>query len=129
MAGRAALENAMNPATADAFARAWIEGPAMMTRELLLREMARSETDEERIYKELTLGLFRELQEPLKRLYDEGFFNGSQRTISAIVSHGDSNLATKVKQSDLSGTLALYTRHGKLRRSKNAEGQYEYIKA
>jgi hypothetical protein len=43
----------------------------MMTREFLLREMRRSEADEERTYKELTLGLFRELQAPLKRLYDE----------------------------------------------------------
>jgi hypothetical protein len=43
----------------------------MMTREFLLREMRRSEADEERTYKELTLGLFRELQGPLKRLYDE----------------------------------------------------------
>lgn len=43
----------------------------MMTRELLLREMARSEANEERTYKDLTLSLFRELQAPLKALYDE----------------------------------------------------------
>lgn len=43
----------------------------MLTRELLLQEMARSEANEERIYKELTLALFRELQTPLKTLYDE----------------------------------------------------------
>lgn len=65
----------------------------------------------------------------LSRLYEEGFFNGTQRTIGAIVSHGDSNLATKVKQSDLSGPLAQYVRDGKLRRSKNAENQYEYVQA
>src|SRR5947209_4155111 len=43
----------------------------MMTRELLLQEMARSEADEERTYKDLTLALFRDLQAPLKTLYDE----------------------------------------------------------
>ncbi len=65
----------------------------------------------------------------LSRLYEEGFFKGTQRTIGAIVSHGDSNLATKVKQSDLSGPLAQYVRDGKLRRGKNAENQYEYIQS
>lgn len=63
----------------------------------------------------------------LARLYDEGFFKGTQQTIGAIVVHADRNLATKVKQSDLSGPLARYVRDGKLRRSKNAENQYEYV--
>lgn len=52
----------------------------MMTRELLLREMRRSEAEEEGIYKQLTLTLFRELQEPLKRLYDEMAAATSQLT-------------------------------------------------
>jgi hypothetical protein len=43
----------------------------MMTRELLLEEMARSEANEGRTYKDLTITLFRDLQAPLKALYDE----------------------------------------------------------
>ena len=63
----------------------------------------------------------------LARVYDEGFFKGTQQTIGAIVLHADRSLATKVKLSDLSGPLARYVRDGKLRRSKNAENQYEYV--
>jgi hypothetical protein len=43
----------------------------MMTRDLLRSEMAISETAEEQIYKTLTLSLFREIQEPLKELYEQ----------------------------------------------------------
>ncbi len=43
----------------------------MMTRDLLRAEMAISEAKEEETYKTLTLSLFRELQEPLKVLYDQ----------------------------------------------------------
>jgi hypothetical protein len=43
----------------------------MMTRDLLRKEMATSEAKEEKTYKELTLTLFREIQEPLKLLYDQ----------------------------------------------------------
>jgi hypothetical protein len=46
------------------------EGAAVLTRELLLREMSVSERNEEQIYRDLTLRLFRELQGPLKGLYD-----------------------------------------------------------
>jgi hypothetical protein len=43
----------------------------MMTRDLLRQEMAESEQNEEKTYKALTLSLFREIQEPLKQLYDQ----------------------------------------------------------
>lgn len=43
----------------------------MLTRAQLLELMRASEAAEETIYKETTLALFRELQEPLKVLYDE----------------------------------------------------------
>jgi hypothetical protein len=43
----------------------------MMARDLLRREMAISEANEEKTYKELTLSLFREVQDPLKELYDQ----------------------------------------------------------
>jgi hypothetical protein len=36
-------------------------------------------------------------------------------------------MASKFKQSDFSGSLARYVRDGKLKRSKNSEGQYEYV--
>jgi hypothetical protein len=62
----------------------------------------------------------------LKRLYDEQFFQ-TGRTINDIVDHADAKLATKLKQSDLSGGLARYVRDGKLDRTKNAENQYEYV--
>lgn len=52
----------------------------MMTRDLLVREMARSEASEERTYKELTLSLFRDLQAPLKALYEEMASATSQLT-------------------------------------------------
>jgi hypothetical protein len=43
----------------------------MMTRELLLTQMQISEAREAETYKALTLDLFREIQEPLKLLYDQ----------------------------------------------------------
>jgi hypothetical protein len=52
----------------------------MMTKELLLGEMARSEADEERTYRDLTLALFRGLQAPLKALYDKMASATSQLT-------------------------------------------------
>ncbi len=64
----------------------------------------------------------------LAKLYQEGFFK-KPRTIREIVDHADTNLATKLKQSDFSGSLARYVRDGKLTRSKNAENQYEYAQS
>lgn len=45
--------------------------PSKMTREFLRAELDRSERGEAKTYKDLTLKLFRELQAPLKALYDE----------------------------------------------------------
>lgn len=64
----------------------------------------------------------------LSRLFDEGFFK-SAKTINDIVQHADTNLATRLKQSDFSGALARYVRDGKLKRTKNADNQYEYVQA
>lgn len=43
----------------------------MLTLSRLLEAMRESEVAEERIYRETTTALFRELQDPLKTLYDE----------------------------------------------------------
>jgi hypothetical protein len=43
----------------------------MMTRDRLREQMAISEANEEKTYKTLTLALFREIQDPLKVLYDQ----------------------------------------------------------
>jgi len=64
----------------------------------------------------------------LTRLQNEGYFK-KPRTINDIVQHAETNLATKLKQSDLSGPLARYVRDKKLKRSKNKDNQYEYIEA
>lgn len=64
----------------------------------------------------------------LSRLHEEGFFK-KPRTLNDIVKHAETNLATKLKQSDLSGPLARYVRDVKLKRSKNKDNQYEYIEA
>ena len=59
------------------------------------------------------------------RLYRDGFFK-SPRTISDVVEQAETKLATKIKQSDVSGILARYSRDEKLHREKNDAGQYEY---
>jgi len=64
----------------------------------------------------------------LTRLYEEGYFK-KLHTINDIVQHAETNLATKLKQSDLSGPLARYVRDGKLKRKKNKDNQYEYVEA
>lgn len=64
----------------------------------------------------------------MQRLYNEGFFK-KPRAIGQIVEHCETNLALKYKQSDFSGTLARYTRDGKLKRAKNKDNQYEYTQA
>lgn len=61
----------------------------------------------------------------LADLYAKGFFK-TKRTIGQLVEHCDQNLALKFKSSDFSGTLARYVRDEKLKRAKNADGQYEY---
>lgn len=64
----------------------------------------------------------------LARLVEGGFFSTPQ-SIRSLVEHCETNLASKYKQSDFSGALARYVRDGTLRRSKNSDNQYEYIRA
>jgi hypothetical protein len=64
----------------------------------------------------------------LDRLLAEGFFK-TPRTIKQIVDHCEQHFASKYKQSDFSGPLARLTRDGKLKRTKNADKQYEYSEA
>lgn len=64
----------------------------------------------------------------LDRLHGEGFFK-KPKTIKQLVEHCEHNLAFKYKQSDLSGPLGRLTRDGKLKRTKNADKQYEYSEA
>jgi len=64
----------------------------------------------------------------LERLHGEGFFK-KPKTIKQLVEHCEHNLAFKYKQSDFSGPLGRFTRDGKLKRTKNADKQYEYSEA
>lgn len=61
----------------------------------------------------------------LDRLHGEGFFK-KPKTIKQLVEHCEHNMAFKYKQSDFSGALGRLTRDGKLKRTKNADKQYEY---
>ena len=63
----------------------------------------------------------------LTKLYEEGFFEKA-KTIGDLVEHCDVNFAKKFKANEFSGRLARMVREGKLKRTKNAEGQYEYTK-
>ena len=64
----------------------------------------------------------------LDRLLGEGFFK-KPITINRLVEHCAHNVALKYKQSDFSGPLGRLTRDGKLKRTKNADKQYEYSQA
>jgi hypothetical protein len=64
----------------------------------------------------------------LGRVFDEGYFK-KPHTLGELVQHTETNMASKFKQSDFSGSLARYVRDGKLKRAKNSEGQYEYFEA
>ncbi|HWO40202.1 MAG TPA: hypothetical protein VNO43_00165 [Candidatus Eisenbacteria bacterium] len=64
----------------------------------------------------------------LDRLLAEGLFK-KPKTIKQLVDHCEHNLAFKYKQSDFSGPLGRMTRDGKLKRTKNADKQYEYSEA
>ena len=61
----------------------------------------------------------------LLKLIDEGFFS-KPKSIGDIVEHCDHNLARKFKPNEFSGKLGRLVRDGTLKRSKNAENQYEY---
>lgn len=64
----------------------------------------------------------------LSKALSEGFFK-TPHTLGELVQHAETNMASKFKQSDFSGSLARYVRDGKLKRSKNSEAQYEYVEA
>lgn len=63
----------------------------------------------------------------LEQLIADGFFS-KPRTIGAIVEHCRTDLARTIKPNDMSGPLGRFVRDKKLSRSKNAEGQFEYVK-
>lgn len=64
----------------------------------------------------------------LARVLADGYFK-KPHTLGELVQHTETNMASKFKQSDFSGSLARYVRDGKLKRVKNGEGQYEYSEA
>ncbi len=61
----------------------------------------------------------------LSKLVEGNFFEKS-KSIADIVQHCEHNLARKFKQNEFSGKLARLVRDGTLKRTKNAENQYEY---
>jgi hypothetical protein len=61
----------------------------------------------------------------LNRLVDENFF-ASSRSLNDIVQHCDTKLATKFKPQEVSSKIIRLVRAGRLTRSKNKDGQYEY---
>jgi hypothetical protein len=62
------------------------------------------------------------------RLLDEGFFDKAQ-TISNITKHASERLGHHLKANECSPTLLRLLRSGRLARTKNKDGQYEYRKA
>lgn len=64
----------------------------------------------------------------LVSIYEEGYFS-KQRAIKDIVEHCETNLARKIKSTDISGKLGRMVRNGELTRTKNSDGQYEYKNA
>lgn len=67
-------------------------------------------------------------QSTLSDLVKSTFFDEA-KTISDIVSHCEQKLARRFKSNEFSGKLGRLTREGVLNRSKNGDGQYEYVKA
>lgn len=62
----------------------------------------------------------------LEEFIQAGFFN-QKRTIGNVVEHCETS-AQNFKANELSGPLRRLVQESKLVRSKNADGQYEYIK-
>jgi hypothetical protein len=62
------------------------------------------------------------------RLLEEGFFN-DPHTIGAITKHASERLGHHLKANECSPSLLRLLRAGRLTRSKNNDGQYEYTKA
>jgi len=63
----------------------------------------------------------------LDQLIGDGYF-AKPRTIGAIVEHCRDSLVRPFKPSDVSGPLGRFVRDKKLSRSKNTDGQFEYLK-
>lgn len=61
----------------------------------------------------------------LGKLVEEGFFS-KPKSLGDIIKHCDLHLARKFKTNEFSGKLGRLVREGTLKRSKNAENQYEY---
>lgn len=61
----------------------------------------------------------------LGKLVEDGFF-AKPKSIGDIVKHCEHNLARKFKANEFSGKLGKLVREGALKRTKNAENQYEY---
>ena len=61
----------------------------------------------------------------LIKLVEEGFFS-KPKSIGDIVEHCEHNLARIFKANEFSGKLGRLVRDDELKRSKNAENQYEY---
>jgi len=61
----------------------------------------------------------------LMSVYQTDFFK-KPRTIGDILVHCETNLARKIKANEISGKLGRMVRNGELKRTKNADGQYEY---
>jgi hypothetical protein len=59
------------------------------------------------------------------QIFDQGYFS-SPRTIGAIILKLKHDLGRQFKQNELSPVLLRWIRNGKLKRSENAEKQYEY---
>ncbi len=64
----------------------------------------------------------------LERLVAQGFFS-KPKTLGATIQYCETDLARRFKQNEFSGKLARLVRAGTLKRNKNADGHYEYIKA
>ena len=62
----------------------------------------------------------------LEILIGEDFFKKRQ-TIGQIVEHSQSSKARLFKPNEISGSLGRLVRSGKLKREKNADGQFEYF--
>jgi len=62
----------------------------------------------------------------LEQFIQEGFF-GQKRTLGVVVDHCKTK-ARNFKNNELSGPLGRLVRNNKLTRTKNADGQWEYIK-
>jgi hypothetical protein len=63
----------------------------------------------------------------LGELIDEGFFQ-KKRTIGDVIQHTSSQKARTFRANELSGPLGRFVRDKRLKRDKNADGQYEYQK-